>query len=305
MMSRSWRAIGPLAILALLLPSAAAAAVKVFACEPEWAALAREIGGGRVSVFGATTALQDVHRIQARPSLIAQARTADLVVCSGADLEVGWLPLVLQQAANPKVLPGRLGNLEVARYLRLLDVPAQLDRSMGDVHPQGNPHVHWDPRNIEVIAAELQRRLAVIDSAGAAAYAAALEDFRRRWSDAVRGWEQAAAPLRGVPVIEHHKALTYLFAWLQMPVVGNLEPKPGVEPTSRHLRGLVELQKSTPARMVVRTTVTNPRPAEWLAGQIGVPVVEMPYSVGGTPGAKDLFGMFDDGIARLLAGAQP
>jgi zinc/manganese transport system substrate-binding protein len=304
-MQRLWRVAPLLATLALLLPSAAAAAVKVFACEPEWAALAREIGSNRVSVFSATTALQDVHRIQARPSLIAQARTADLVVCSGAELEIGWLPLVLQQAANPKVLPGRPGNLEAARYLRLLDVPAQLDRSMGDVHPQGNPHVHWDPRNIEVIAAELQRRLAGIDPAGAADYSAALDDFRRRWSDAMRRWEQTATPLRGVAVIEHHKALTYLFAWLQIPVVASLEPKPGVEPTSRYLRGLVERQKTTPARMVVRTTVNNPRPAEWLSGQLGIPVVEMPYSVGGTPGAKDLFGMFDDGIARLLAGAHP
>ena len=291
-------------VLAWLTPGVALAAVRVFACEPEWGALAREVGAGRVSVFDATTALQDVHRIQARPSLIAQARTADLVVCSGADLEIGWLPLVLQQAGNPRILPGRPGNLEAANYVRLLEVPTTVDRSMGDVHPRGNPHIQWNPRNIETVAAELERRLTQIDPEGSQAYAAAGQDFRKRWTEAVPRWEQSAAPLKGVPVVEHHKALTYLFAWLQMPVVGSLEPKPGVEPTSRYLRELVAQQQLTPARMVVITTVNNPDAADWFAGQVKIPVVQMPYSVGGTPGAKDLFGMYEDGIARLLAGAR-
>lgn len=303
-MTRIWKLVGPL-MLACLLPLPAAAAVKVFACEPEWGALAQEIGGGRVGVFNATTALQDVHRIQARPSLIAQARSADLLICSGADLEIGWLPLVLQQAANTKIVPGRPGHLEAAKHLRLLDVPASVDRWMGDVHPQGNPHVHWDPGNIAVIARVLAQRLGQIDAAGADEYAARLADFETRWAEATRRWVEQAAPLRGAAVIEHHKALTYLFAWLGMPVIGSLEPKPGVEPTSRHLKALVEEQRTRPAQMVVRTTIDSAKPSQWLSRQLQIPMVELPYSVGGTPGAKDLFGMYQDGIGRLLAALRP
>ncbi len=290
-------------LLLLLLGVPAMAKVKVFACQSEWASLANEIGGERVETFSATTGLQNVHRIQARPSLIARARNADLLVCSGADLEAGWLPLILQQAGNNKIQPGQPGNLEAANFARILEVPATVDRSMGDVHPRGNPHLHWDPANIQAVARELAERLGQVDPGGAQTYQARLSDFNARWSQSVAQWQQMAAPLRGSSVIEHHRTLTYLFAWLGMPVVGALEPKPGVEPTSSHLSALVQRQQSAPAKFIVRTAVNNPKAAQWLAQQTKLPVVELPYSVGSTPGAKDLFGMYEDAIARLLGAA--
>jgi len=301
-MKRLITLLGSVLLLALSVP--ALAKVNVFACQSEWAALAREIGGERVEVFSATTGLQDVHRIQARPSLIARARGADLLVCSGADLEIGWLPLILQQAGNSRIQPGQPGYLEAANFARMLEVPAIVDRSMGDVHPRGNPHLHWDPSNIQALARVLSERLGQIDAAGASAYQARLADFESRWSQAVAQWQQKAAPLRGTNVIEHHRALSYLFAWLGMPVIGSLEPKPGVEPTSSHLTALVKRQQATPAKVIVRTAVNNPKAAQWLSQQTKVPVVELPYSVGSTPAAKDLFGMYEDAIDRLLGAVQ-
>lgn len=298
-MKRFWSVLSGVLLLALTSP--VLAKVNVFACESEWGALAREIGGERVEVFTATTGLQDVHRIQARPSLIARARSADLLVCSGADLEIGWLPLVLQQAGNANIQPGRPGYLEAANYARILEIPSVVDRSLGDVHPRGNPHVHWDPRNIEAVAQALTERLVQIDASGAQTYRERASDFGARWAAAVEQWTQQAAPLRGTPVVEHHRALTYLFAWLGMPVVGSLEPRPGVEPTSAHLASLVQHQQSTPAKLIVRTTVNNPKAAQWLSQQIKIPAVELPYSVGGTPEARDLFSLYQDAIERLLA----
>jgi zinc/manganese transport system substrate-binding protein len=292
------------ALALLVLPLAAHAVVNVFACEPEWAALATEIGGNHVSVFSATTAQQNIHKIQARPSLIARARSADLMICSGAEQEIGWLPLVIQQSGNNKILPGQPGYLEVASYVHVIEVPTVLDRSMGDVHPRGNPHVHWDPRNIQIAANEIAKRLSRIDAAGAAEYQAHLEAFSAKWREATAQWERRAAPLKGAAVIEHHKALSYLFNWLGMPVVGALEPKPGVEPTSGHLTELVDQQKVAPAKLIVRTNVNDPSAANWLSEQTKLPAVELPYSVGGTPGAKDLFSMYDDAIGRLLAASK-
>ena len=280
---------------------AAFSAVNIFACEPEWGALANEIGGDRVSIYTATTALQDHHKIQARPSLIARARSADLVVCSGAELEVGWMPVVIGQSGNERIVVGKPGNLEAAQYVPLKEVPRLLDRSMGDVHPAGNPHIQWGPQNIQLVANELANRLAVIDPAGKAYYESRLKSFTQRWTDATKRWQREAAPLKGVAVIEHHKELTYLFDWLGMPVVGALEPKPGVEPTSSHLFELVQQQKTNPAQLIVITTQKNPEAAEWLSGQIKIPVIALPATVGGTPGATDLFTMYDDAIGRLLA----
>jgi len=293
----------PVALLgALILGPPAFAAVSVFACEPEWGALTNEIAGDRATVFVATTAMQNPHMVQARPSLIARARLADLVVCSGAELEVGYLPLVLQQSGNDKIQVGKPGNLDASKYVRLIEIPPVLDRSQGDVHPQGNPHIHYDPHNMILVGAELKKRLAIIDPSGAAEYETRYSDFSQRMSAAIKQWEEEAAALKGVPVIEYHKEASYLFHWLGMPVLGSLEPKPGVEPTAAHLLELVENQKAHPARLIVPTSYKDPAPSQWLSKQINVPVVPVPLTIGGSPGAKDLFSLYDDAIKSLLAG---
>jgi zinc/manganese transport system substrate-binding protein len=276
------------------------AALNIFACTPEWGALAKELGGDKASVYTATTALQDPHRIEARPSLIARARSADLMVCTGAELEVGWAPLVQTQSGNRKIQTGQPGYFEAASVVPLLDKPARLDRSMGDVHPGGNPHVHLDPRNMARIAAALGERMSVLDAAEAANYRARTKAFLERWRDASARWEKEAAPLKGMPVVAYHKNLSYLFHWLGMRELAALEPKPGLPPSTAHLSALLEQLRREPAKAVVRAAYNEPRAAEWLAERAGTPSVLLPYTVGGSDRATDLFGLYEDSIARLM-----
>jgi len=292
------------ALLASLLALSAVpahAAVRVFACEPEWGALAQELGGKLVDVAVATNAMQDPHQIQAKPSLIARARNADLVACTGAELEIGWLPVLLQQSGNAKVQPGQPGNFAAADFVRKLEVPTQLDRSQGDVHAAGNPHIQTDPRNIALVATALAARLAQIDPANSAQYAKNEAEFARRWQQAIARWNAQAAPLRGIAVVSQHKAFVYLYDWLGLKEVAVLEPKPGVEPTASHLQGVLAALKGTPARMVLFSAYQDPRPSEWLNKNAGIPIVKIPFTVGGSDAAKDLYGLFDDTVARLLA----
>ncbi|WIM04567.1 MAG: zinc ABC transporter substrate-binding protein [Candidatus Nitricoxidivorans perseverans] len=288
------------AFMAVLLLSLPAHALEVFATVPEWAALASAIGGGKVNVFSATHALQDPHHVDARPSLIARARRADLVAATGAELEVGWLPVVLRESGNPRIQPGQPGHFEAAAHVRMLDVPTRLDRAEGDVHAAGNPHIQTDPRNFLKVGEALARRFAELDPANAAAYRSGFDDFARGWREALGRWEKQAAPLKGLPVVVQHKSWPYLLDWLGMKEVAALEPKPGVEPSAAHLSRLVESTKG--ARMVLRAACDNPRPAEWFSAKAGggVPVAVLPFTVGGSEGAKDLFSLFDDTIRRLL-----
>ncbi len=224
-----------LLVLLAIAAMPAAAALKVFATVPEWGALAREIGGDRVQVFTATTALQDAHHVDARPSLIARARSADLLIATGADLEGGWLPGVQRESGNPRIQSGQPGYFEAAQHVRLLDVPARLDRADGDVHAAGNPHVQTDPRNVLAVGAGLAARMAQLDPANAAAYRSGHVAFAERWRTQIKRWEAQAAPLKGVAVVSQHKAWAYLYDWLGMREVAALEPKPGVEPSVAHL----------------------------------------------------------------------
>ena len=288
----------------LWIPLSAQATLNVFACEPEWASLARELGGDDVRVYAATTAFQDPHRIEARPSLIAQMRRADLVVCTGAELEVGWLPVLLRESGNARVQPGRSGYFEASRYVALLDKPDRLDRSEGDVHAQGNPHIHTDPRNILRVGEALTARLADLDPASASAHRTRGLSFATRWQTAIGRWETRAAPLKGVPVAVQHKSFSYLLNWLGLREVATLEPKPGIEPSVAHLARVAAQLQTTPASMVLRATYQSARPADWLARRAGIPALALPYTVGGSDRASDLFGLFDDTLDQLLKAAR-
>ncbi|MBS1185252.1 MAG: zinc/manganese transport system substrate-binding protein [Proteobacteria bacterium] len=248
--------------LLLWLPVAAHAALNVFACEPEWGALARE--------------------------------------CSGADLEAGWLPVLLREAGNARVQPGLPGLFEATRFVALLEKPASLDRSQGDLHAAGNPHIHTDPRNLAKVGAALAARMAELDPSSAAVYQARWKDFSTRWDAAIARWQVRAAPLRGLPVAVQHKSFSYLLAWLGMKEVVTLEPKPGVEPSVSHLARVAAQLQATPARAVLRAGYQSPRPANWLAERTGIPALALPYTVGGNDRAQDLFGLFDDTLDQLL-----
>jgi zinc/manganese transport system substrate-binding protein len=292
----------PAAALLLLLAAPARATLNVFACEPEWAALARELGGERVSVYSATSGRQDPHQIQAKPSLIARVRNSDLVICTGSELEVGWLPVLLLQSTNGRVQPGAPGYLEASRTVPLLEIPRVVDRAQGDVHAAGNPHIQTDPANITRVAEALAARLAELDPAHAEDYRRRHADFLRRWEQAVARWQAEAAPLKGVPVLVHHKNWAYLFRWLGIREVGTLEPKPGVPPSTAHLNALMGQLKAAPARMVVRAAYEDDRAAIFISEREHIPQVELPFTIGGTEQAQDLFSLFDDTIQRLLGG---
>jgi len=277
------------------------AALNIFACEQEWAALAQELAGDKASVYSATTALQDVHKVEARPSLIARVRSADLLICSGSELEVGWLPLLLTQSGNAKIQLGSAGYFEASQFVPKLEIPKVVDRALGDVHPSGNPHVHLDPRNIARVAEALTERIVQLDPANAGIYKARGNSFRERWRAALSRWEQQASRLKDVPVVVYHKDMSYFINWSGMREAGSLEPKPGLPPTPAHLAELVERMKREPAKIIVYSAYNSPRAAEFLSERTKIPSVMLPFTVGGTDKAKDLFGLFDDTIARLLA----
>jgi zinc/manganese transport system substrate-binding protein len=275
--------------------------LRVFACEPEWAAVAARIGGDRVQVYQATTAHQDPHRIQARPSLIAQARRADLLICTGADLEAGWLPLLLRQARNPAIQPGQPGHLMAADWVPLQEIPERVDRAEGDVHAQGNPHIQTDPRNIGRVAAVVAERMALLDPNAGEQYRAAAAGFAADWQAAIAAWEQRAAPLHGMPIVVQHNSWVYLENWLGLERVATLEPKAGLPPASGHLATVSALLTERPARAIIRAAYQDDRASRWLAQRNDLPVVVLPFTVGGSDAAVDLFGLFDDTISRLLS----
>lgn len=290
-----------LTLAALLLSQNAVAKLNVFACEPEWAALTKELGGDTLKISSATNGLQDPHHIQARPSLLARARRADLLVCTGAELEIGWLPVLLQKTGNPKIQPGQPGYFMATDFVRLLEKPAKLDRSEGDIHAAGNPHIQTDPRRIVEVAKALAKRLQQVDPAHADSYAKRYADFSQRWDAAISRWENQAASLRGKSIIVQHKSWVYLEDWLGMKEVATLEVKPGVPATTSHLTQLLSLVKTKPVQAIIYAAYQNPRSAEWLSGKSGIPAVKLPFTVGGSKQANDLFGLFDDTIARLTA----
>ncbi|WP_426177217.1 metal ABC transporter substrate-binding protein [Massilia sp. TWR1-2-2] len=285
---------------AALLSASAHAELNVLACEPEWEALTKELGGDKVKVSSATNALQDPHRIEARPGLIARTRNADVLVCTGLELEAGWLPMLVQQSGNPKIAAGRPGFFEAGAVVPRLDVPARVDRSDGDVHAAGNPHIQQNPRNIALVAVALAKRLAELDPANAAWYQARQADFAGRWNAAMLRWEKQAAPLRGVAVVEHHKNMEYLMNWLGMRQVGTLEAKPGVEPSAAHLGQLLAQLQRQPAKMVLRAAYQDARPSQWLAERAKIPAVLVPFTVGADDKVTDLFSLFDVTVQRLL-----
>lgn len=291
------------AILGLFLISAtpAQAALQVLACEPEWAALTRELAGDKANVASATTPQQDPHRIEARPSLIARARNADLLVCTGAELEAGWLPLLQRESGNARIQPGSPGHFVAADFVELMDKPQRVDRDMGDVHAAGNPHLHLDPDNLARVAEALTLRLARLDPAHAAHYAARNRDFQDRWRAAMQAWRARAAPLRNVPIAMHHKDWAYLARWLDMRVETTLEPKPGIEPSAAHLAELLRRARTRPPRLILYTPYQSPRASLWLAEQTGAVAVRLPHTVGATPRATDLFAWMDEILDTLLA----
>ncbi len=286
-------------LLLLLVAPLSADALEVFACEPEWGALVKELAGENANINVATTAFQDPHRLQARPSLIAATRRADLLICSGADLEIGWLPLLLRRAGNPDIQPGRSGYFLAADFVRKLEIPATVDRSRGDIHPQGNPHIHLNPNNISRIADKLAERLSMLDPANASDYMDRLQGFQYRWEIATMGWDEQGESLSGLRLVSHHRGFSYLADWLDLDIVATLEPVPGIPPSAAHLARLLEQLSPNPPAAVVRTPYANERPSLWLTERLDVRALRLPYTVNEADGPADLFALFNMTLAAL------
>jgi len=287
------------AIITLFFSPMAADAIEVFACEPEWAALVQEIAGDHANITIATTAAQDPHRLQAKPSLIAATRNADLLVCTGADLEIGWLPLLLRRAGNADIQSGQSGHFLAAEYVRKLEIPKIIDRSQGDIHPQGNPHIHLNPRNVSRIAESLAERLVTLDPAHSSDYTGRLKGFQDRWEDSIDGWELRGERLEGLRLASHHRSFSYLANWLDLEIVATLEPKPGIPPSAAHLARLLEKLSPNPPAAVIRTPYANEKSSAWLSERLSVPSLLLPYTVNRSEGPIDLFELMDETLDKL------
>ena len=290
-------------ILTLLVTSIAAApasaALNVLTCEPEWAALTQELAGDLADVSSATTGAQDPHHVQARPSLLSKARKADLIICTGAELEIGWLPLLQYKTGNPKIQDGADGYFMASDEVSMLGIPTVLDRSQGDVHAMGNPHIQTDPNNISDVAAALNERLQLLDPGNAAVYHQRYEDFSQRWKAAIKNWDQQTETLRGKHIVVHHDSWVYMNDWLGLEQVATLEPKPGIPPTADHLSGLLRKMKQKPADVIIYAAYQSSRSAHWLSEETGIKAVELPFTVDGIKGVDNLFKLYDETIKRL------
>lgn len=289
--------LGAAALACVALP---AQALSVFTCEPEWAALVRQLAPD-AEVRSATHARQDPHHIEARPSLIASLRRADLAVCTGASLEAGWLPMLQQRSGNPRVQKGGAGMVYAADNVSLIDPRPPGSPFDGDVHSEGNPHLHLDPHRILDVAEAVRDAIATMEPARAEQVRARHATWERDWKARIGQWERKAAPLRGMRVAAQHTTYAYLWRWLGIEQMADLEPKPGMPPTAAHLQRVLELARATPPRVVVVSSYQDARPAQWLGQQLGVPALQLPGTVLDEPPAQDLASFFDHLIDRLLA----
>ncbi|MBL8350825.1 MAG: zinc ABC transporter substrate-binding protein [Burkholderiaceae bacterium] len=279
-----------------------AAAFTVFACEPEWAALTRVLlPTARVHV--ATHAGQDPHHIEARPALIAQLRSADLAVCTGASLESGWLPSLQERAGNARARDVFLA----ADHVELIDPqPGAIGTPWaGDVHAEGNPHLHVHPRKLLEVTQALAERLGKEAPAERAGIEARRSAFELRWRQRILEWERLAAPLRGRQVAAQHTGFGYLWHWLGIRQTADLEPKPGMSPTPGHLQRLLDGLRAAPPMAVVISGYQDPRPGRWLSGQLAsagarVPLLVLPATVPDDGGERELAHWFDGLLRELL-----
>lgn len=280
------------------LSSNAFAQFNIFTCEPEYAALAKELAPD-ARIYSATTAMQDPHQVQARPSLIAKMRQADLVICAGAELEVGWLPMLQMKAANAQVRNTGLGLFFAAEHVETLDQMSNVDRSMGDVHSQGNPHLHFSPQRMLAIAKALTEKLIQLDGDNSNRYQQQFESFNSRWKIASSKWQEVANKLSGMKVIAYHSSFRYLFDFAGIEQVADLEPKPGLPPTSGHLASLLKQAKNGGITAIVIASYQDKRGANWLAEKSNLPVIVLPLSVGGNEQSNDLFSIYDNVLSLL------
>ncbi|MDI7267327.1 MAG: metal ABC transporter substrate-binding protein [Myxococcota bacterium] len=293
-----------LSLALLAVPAPAEATVKIVASIPDFAQIANEIGGERVETVSLVRPTQDPHFVDARPSFAVDLAEADLLIYAGAELEVGWLPPLIRAANNSRILPGQIGHLNVATVVPLKEVPpGTVDRSVGDVHPLGNPHTWLDPRNGLRVAIAITQRLKALDAEGAAVYEARLRDFARRLGERMQGWQERLAAFEGTRVIVYHKSWIYFLEWAGFRESAAIEPLPGIPPADSDLTALVGAQRSAGIRLVVGETFYPSDRVQYVAKELGIHALSLPAMVGGAPGCStyiDLIGCVVDRVIEAL-----
>jgi zinc/manganese transport system substrate-binding protein len=283
----------------------ASAKLRVVATIETLADLCRQVGGDRVEVTSLSHGYQDPHFVEAKPSLVLTLNRADALVYVGLDLEIGWLPPLVQQSRNARIQRGQPGNIDASTGIKVEDVPnipaAEL-RALGDIHPLGNPHYWIPPRNARGIARVLAQRFAALDAAGTSAYQAGLTAFEHRLDAKEAAWDKAAAPLRGLHVVTYHKSWSYVTEWLKMQEVGYIEPKPGIPPTANHTAQLIELMRKSNVKLVIVESFYPSSLAKFVAENGHARLASAPSDVGATPVIKTYFDLVDAVMGALVGG---
>ena len=279
------------------------AVLHVVSSIPTLGSLAREVGGKRVEVESLGKGFQDPHFVEPKPNLMLVLNRADLLLHVGLELEIGWLPPLVLGSRNPKIQPGELGNLDCSRAIPLLDIPTtKVDRSMGDIHPQGNPHYWLPPTNAKIIAREIAQRLEQLDPDGQAEYEKNLTAFNARVDAKTKEWARLTAKLKGIRIATYHKSWSYVSQWLGMEEVGYVEPKPGIPPDPQHLARLISLMKQKQAKLLLMEDFYNKSVASLVAEKAGAKLLDLPTDVGATPQIKDWFTLVD-AVVKALSSA--
>ena len=267
--------------------------------------LTRQVGGDRVDVTSLSRGYQDPHFVEAKPSLVLALNRADALVYVGLDLEIGWLPPLVQQSRNARIQRGQAGNIDASSSIKPEDipnVPSDQLRALGDIHPLGNPHYWIPPKNARAIARLIAERLTALDAGGAATYKAELARFEAQLATKEKQWDAAAAPLRGTRIVTYHKSWSYLAHWLGLEEVGYIEPKPGIPPTANHTAQLVELMKKMGVKLVIVESFYPSPMARFVADNGKARLVAAPSNVGATAAIKTYFDLVDAVIGALKGG---
>ncbi len=281
-------------LLAVSIPGLAIAKLNVVATTEDIASIVKEVGGDLVDVKAIAKGYQDPHLIEAKPSYMLKVNRADLLVYQGLELEVGWLPLLIQGGRNPKVLPGKPGHLDLSQAIAPLEVPTgTLDRSMGDVHPLGNPHYHLNPENGLLMAQSIADRLHRLDPANAEIYTNNLERFRHRLQNKIAEWKAKLEGFRGTRLVTYHATWLYLLDYFGFESIGTIENRPGIPPSSKHLAELSAVMQQTGTKTILQANFYDDEFSELLAGKAQGTVMILPVSVGGVTEATDYFSLFD------------
>jgi zinc/manganese transport system substrate-binding protein len=291
-----------LALIALgTMGSSASAQLRVVATTPDLASLAREIGGDRVNVVALAKPTEDPHYVDAKPSHIVTLNRADALIEGGAELELGWLPPLLENSRNSRISAGAPGRIVASDGVKMLEIPTSFDRSKGDVHSLGNPHFMIDPVTVRIIARNIANHFAQIDPKSAATYNGNLARFNTKLDAKYADWQRQLAPYRGARIVTYHKDFVYLAQRFGLTIVDELEPKPGIAPSPAHLAQVIGKMKSTNAKVILVQPFQNRKTAETVARQTGAVVLDIAQQPGAVPNTATYFDMMDN-LVKTLAG---